>query len=97
MSSSKMLLEGKVPKTNRFDKYFDKETTKTTPKVQINSATFMGQTAKDCGYMEACRTFRQYRTGDVPTPSPLQKQYEPNDYYTDVNSTNTHFVDTCTI
>ena len=27
---------------------------------------------------------------DVPTPSPqddLRKQYEPNDYYTDVNST----------
>ena len=30
----------RMPRTNRFDKYFDKETTKTTPKVQINSATF---------------------------------------------------------
>ena len=41
-----------MPKANRFDKYFDKEATKTTPKVQINSATLqvMGQTAKDCGY-----------------------------------------------
>ena len=30
----------RMPKTGRFDKYFDnKETTKTTPKVQINSAT----------------------------------------------------------
>ena len=29
----------RMPRTNRFDKYFDKETTKTTPKVQINSAT----------------------------------------------------------
>ena len=42
----------RMPKANRFDKYFDKEATKTTPKVQINSATLqvMGQTAKDCGY-----------------------------------------------
>ena len=43
----------RMPKTGRFDKYFDnKETTKTTPKVQINSATLqvMGQAAKDCGY-----------------------------------------------
>ena len=43
----------RMPKTSRFEKYFDnKETTKTTPKVQINSATLqvMGQTAKDCGY-----------------------------------------------
>ena len=42
-----------MPKTGRFDKYFDnKETTKTTPKVQINSATLqvMGQAAKDYGY-----------------------------------------------
>ena len=30
----------RMPKTGRFDKYFDnKETTTTTPKVQINSAT----------------------------------------------------------
>ena len=37
------------PKTGRFDKYYDnKETTKATPKVQINSATLqvMGQAAK---------------------------------------------------
>ena len=40
----------RMPKANRFDKSFD--TTKTTPKVQINSDTLqvMGQTAKDCGY-----------------------------------------------
>ena len=39
----------RMPKTGRFDKYFDnKETQKTTPKVQINSATLqvMGQAAK---------------------------------------------------
>ena len=43
----------RMPKMSRFEKYFyNKETTKTTPKVQINSATLqvMGQTAKDCGY-----------------------------------------------
>ena len=43
----------RMPKTGRFDKYFDnKETTKTTPKVQINSATLqvMGQAAKDYDY-----------------------------------------------
>ena len=43
----------RMPKTGRFDKYFDnKETTKPTPKVQINSATLqvMGQAAKDYGY-----------------------------------------------
>ena len=43
----------RMPKTSRFEKYCDnKETTKTTPKVQINSATLqvMEQTVKDCGY-----------------------------------------------
>ena len=43
----------RMPKTGRFDKYYDnKETTKATPKVQINSATLqvMGQAAKDYGY-----------------------------------------------
>ena len=67
-------------KTNRFDKYFDKETTKTTPKVQINSATLqvMGQTAKDCGYtkeefIEAVEMYKHFGNidlEDVPTPSP---------------------------
>ena len=67
-------------KTNRFDKYFDKETTKTTPKVQINSATLqvMGQTAKDCGYtkeefIEAVEMYEHFGNidlEDVPTPSP---------------------------
>ena len=70
----------RMPKTNRFDKYFDKETTKTTPKVQINSATMqvMGQTAKDCGYtkeefIEAVEMYEHFGNidlEDVPTPSP---------------------------
>ena len=70
----------RMPKTNRFDKYFDKETTKTTPKVQINSATLqvMGQTAKDCGYtkeefIEAVEMYEHFGNidlEDVPTPSP---------------------------
>ena len=70
----------RMPKTNRFDKYFDKETTKTTPKVQINSATLqvMGQTAKDCGYnkeefieaVEMYEHFGNIELEDVPTPSP---------------------------
>ena len=64
----------RMPKTNRFDKYFDnKETTKTTPKVQI-----MGQTAKDCGYtkdefIEAVEMYEHFGNidlEDVPTPSP---------------------------
>ena len=47
----------RMPKTSRFDKYFDnKDTAKnpSTPKVQINSATLqvMGQAAKDYGYMK---------------------------------------------
>ena len=101
----------RMPKTSRFEKYFDnKEMTKTTLKVQINSATLqvMGQTAKDCGYtkdefieaVEMYEHFGNINLEDVPVPSPqdrLQKQYEPNNYYTDVNSTNTHFIDTCTI
>ena len=72
----------RMPKANRFDKYFDKETTKTTPKVQINSATLqvMGQTAKDCGYtkeefieaVENVRTFRQYRTGRCSDTQPTR-------------------------
>ena len=70
----------RMPKTTRFDKYFDKETTKTTPKVQINSATLqvMGQTAKDCGYtkeefieaVEMYEHFGNIELEDVPTPSP---------------------------
>ena len=70
----------RMPKTNRFDKYFDKETTKTTPKVQINSATLqvMGQMAKDCGYtkeefIEAIEMYEHFGNidlEDVPTPSP---------------------------
>ena len=70
----------RMPKTNRFDTYFDKETTKTTPKVQINSATLqvMGQTAKDCGYtkeefIEAVEMYEHFGNidlEDVPTPSP---------------------------
>ena len=70
----------RMPRTNRFDKYFDKETTKTTPKVQINSATLqvMGQTAKDCGYtkeefieaVEMYEHFGNIELEDVPTPSP---------------------------
>ena len=72
----------RMPKANRFDKYFDKEATKTTPKVQINSATLqvMGQTAKDCGYtkeefieaVENVRTFRQYRTGRCSDTQPTR-------------------------
>ena len=58
----------RMPKTGRFDKYFDnKETTKPTPKVQINSATLqvMGQAAKDCGYtkdefVEAVKNVRTF-------------------------------------
>ena len=70
----------RMPRTNRFDKYFDKETTKTTPKVQINSATLqvMGQTVKDCGYtkeefIEAVEMYEHFGNidlEDVPTPSP---------------------------
>ena len=70
----------RMPRANRFDKYFDKETTKTTPKVQINSATLqvMGQTAKDCGYtkeefIEAVEMYEHFGNidlEDVPTPSP---------------------------
>ena len=70
----------RMPRTNRFDKYFDKETTKTTPKVQINSATLqvMGQMAKDCGYtkeefikaVEMYEHFGNIDLEDVPTPSP---------------------------
>ena len=70
-----------MPKTSRFEKYFDnKETTKTTSKVQINSATLqvMGQTAKDCGYtkdefIEAVKMYEHFgniNLEDVPAPSP---------------------------
>ena len=70
----------RMPKTGRLDKYFDnKETTKTTPKVQINSATLqvMGQTAKDCGYtkdkfIEAVEMYEHFGNvdlEDVPAPS----------------------------
>ena len=71
----------RMPKTSRFEKYFDnKETTKTTPKVQINSATLqvMGQTAKDCGYtkdefieaVEMYEHFGNINLEDVLAPSP---------------------------
>ena len=71
----------RMPKTSRFDKYFDnKETTKTTPKVQINSATLqvMGQAAKDYGYtkdefieaVEMYEHFGNVNLEDVPAPSP---------------------------
>ena len=71
----------RMPKTGRFDKYFDnKETIKPTPKVQINSATLqvMGQTAKDCGYtkdefieaVEMYEHFGNVNLEDVPAPSP---------------------------
>ena len=70
----------RMPRMNRFDKYFDKETTKTTPKVQINSATLqvMGQMAKDCCYtkeefIEAVEMYEHFGNidlEDVPTPSP---------------------------
>ena len=70
----------RMPKANRFDKYFDKEATRTTPKVQINSATLqvMGQTAKDCGYtkeefieaVEMYEHFGNIELEDVQTPSP---------------------------
>ena len=68
----------------------------------------MGQAAKDYGYtkdefieaVEMYEHFGNVNLEDVPAPSPqdwLQKQYEPDNYYKDVNSTDTHFVDTCTI
>ena len=71
----------RMPKTGRFDKYFDnKETTKTTPKVQIKSATLqvMGQAAKDYGYtkdefieaVEMYEHFGNVNLEDVPAPSP---------------------------
>ena len=71
----------RMPKTGRFDKYYDnKETTKATPKVQINSATLqvMGQAAKDYGYtkdefieaVEMYEHFGNVNLEDVPAPSP---------------------------
>ena len=71
----------RMPKMSRFEKYFDnKETTKTTPKVQINSATLqvMGQTVKDCGYtkdefieaVEMYEHFGNINLEDVLAPSP---------------------------
>ena len=71
----------RMPKTGRFDKYFDnKGTRKTTPKVQINSATLqvMGQAAKDCGYskdefveaVEMYEHFGNVNLEDVLAPSP---------------------------
>ena len=71
----------RMPKTGRFDKYFDnKETTKTTPKVQINSATLqvMRQAAKDYGYtkdefieaVEMYEHFGNVNLEDVLAPSP---------------------------
>ena len=148
-------------------------TTKTTPKVQINSATSFKEMLLLCArqavrdfildgsrhhrWQTNCerlwlhqgrihrgrgnvRTFRQYQPGRCSSPqSPghsqledtreihirnpnykgknydpnyqarkaenkqqeqltmTNNQYEPNNYYTDVNSTNTHFIDTCTV
>ena len=71
----------RMPKTGRFDKYFDnKETTNTTPKVQINSATLqvMGQAARDYGYtkdefieaVEMYEHFGNVNLEDVLAPSP---------------------------
>ena len=71
----------RMPKTGRFDKYYDnKETTTATPKVQINSATLqvMGQAAKDYGYtkdefieaVEMYEHFGNVNLEDVPAPSP---------------------------
>ena len=71
----------RMPKTGRFDKYFNnKETTNTTPKVQINSATLqvMGQAAKDYGYtkdefieaVEMYEHFGNVNLEDVLAPSP---------------------------
>ena len=71
----------RMPKTGRFDIYYDsKETTKATPKVQINSATLqvMGQAAKDYSYtkdefieaVEMYEHFGNVNLEDVPAPSP---------------------------
>ena len=71
----------RMPKTGRFDKYFDnKKTIKPTPKVQINSATLqvIRQTAKDCGYTkdefveaeEMYEHFGNVKLEDVLAPSP---------------------------
>ena len=73
----------RMPKTSRFDKYFDnKDTAKnpSTPKVKINSATLqvMGQAAKDYGYMkeefveavEMYEHFGNVNLEDVPDLSP---------------------------
>ena len=71
----------RMQKTGRFDKYYDnKETTKATPKVQINSATLqvMGQAAKDYGYtkeefieaVEMYEHFGNVSLEDVLAPSP---------------------------
>ena len=72
-----------MPKTSRFDKYFDnKDTAKnpSTPKVQINSAMLqvMGQATKDYGYtkeefveaVEMYEHFGNISLEDVPAPNP---------------------------
>ena len=76
-------IAGEVTLKMNIDGYqlFDnKETTKTTPKVQINSATLqvMGQAAKDYGYtkdefieaVEMYEHFGNVNLEDVPAPSP---------------------------
>ena len=71
----------RMPKTGRFDKYFDnKETTKTTPKVQINSATLqvMGQAAKDYGYtkdefIEAVEMYEHFGNVNLEDEKPSSK------------------------
>ena len=72
----------RMPKTNKFDKYFDNKdnpTNTSTPKVQINKATLtvMGQAAKDFGYteeefveaVEMYEHFGNVNLEDVPAPS----------------------------
>ena len=93
----------RIPKTGRFDKYFDnKETQQQQPKVQINSATLqvMGQAAKDYGYtkdefieaVEMYEHFGNVNLEDVPAPV-LRTDYgnstNPTITTRDVNSTDT--------
>ena len=71
-----------MPKTSKYDKYFDSKdnsTNPSNPKVQINEATLavMGQTARDCGYtkdefveaVEMYEHFRNVSLEDIPVTS----------------------------
>ena len=71
-----------MPKTSKYDKYFDSKdnsTNPSNPKVQINKATLavMGQTAKDFGYtkdefveaVEMYEHFGNINLEDVPVTS----------------------------